>query len=1290
MVSHLLIPALLALTDVGAGPVQGSDDFHTDSRKDYAVKGEVQWQSGRLTLGEQAEVTRKVAMGHTAEVRVVLRLPPGKELCAVGLCWRATKVFSAVAFQRSDAKVQLLNLKEPIEVIDLASGARPGLEAALCWEVCFQLRYGVARARAWRQGLEPPAEWQTSRYSGWTSWEPEAFQLTMPAGTGAELLRVEWAGVAPERPLSPDHLRQTDLVAAPSGEFRALYQRGQYPEALIKARETLAMRRKLLGPEHPQTAAALNNLGIVLTTQRDYVGARPYLEQALAIHRKVMGPDHPETATCLVNLGNLLFDQGHYAGARRHLEQALAIRRKVLGLENSATAQLLSCVGNLLQSQQDYVGARPYLEQALAVHRKISGPDHPETATCLSNLGVLLHKAEDYAGARQYYEQALAIHRKALGPDHPDTATSLDRLGGLLYSQLDYAGARRHLEQALAIRLKVFGGEHPKTARSLYLVGRLLQKQGDYARARRYLEQALAIRLKVFGPEHDETATSLQYLGRQLLEQGDYAGARPYVERALAITGKIRGPDHPETAMCLNDLGALLQDLGDCAGARRHLEEALAIYRRVLGAEHPETATSLNNLAALLVEQGDCAGARRHLEEALAIDRKILGPDHPNTARCLTNLAPLLVEQGDYEGARRHLEQALDILRKVLGPDHPETATTLGELGLVHTALGEPQSAWEFLKEAVACATRSNRIFLSGSAQRDFANKLLEQYKSFDGLLSLADAHGELLHRGAPDLAAALLDGKASAAQALLARQQARAASTNPLAQMHYRDLLGVRRELAQLLLRGPGREGMAGYTDQRHRLEQQRDTLERELAASVNSFAVLQSRQQAGPREVAARLPMDTVLLDLVKYRPFNFRVTVKQPRWGAARYAALVLQRLQPGQADPAISVVFLGEARPIEAAVHPWRIATAHGSSDAAAERTLRERLWQPLAAALPPGTQRLVIAPDGELTLFPFEALRLEDGRYLVERYAVSYVSSGRDLLPLPDLPGERGPALLVHSPDYDARATPPTQVAAAPSPSPAHRSGEIAKRGLRFTALPAGVAEAQAVAEAWKQARPRMPLQQLMGVEAAKEKLSAIHRPPLLYFITHGFFLPDVQLLRDDRGLLAAGRGFKLVPTGPQALTLPLAEEPRLRSGLALAGANQWRQRAERGLSDGLLTALDVEDLDLWGTEVVVLSACDTGLGQVDPVGEGVLGLRRAFQLAGAKTVLASLWEVPDRETAQLMAGFFRRWLSGTSKAQALRAAQLELLAELRKDPDPKRRDAPPLYWAGFICHGLPD
>jgi CHAT domain-containing protein len=212
------------------------------------------------------------------------------------------------------------------------------------------------------------------------------------------------------------------------------------------------------------------------------------------------------------------------------------------------------------------------------------------------------------------------------------------------------------------------------------------------------------------------------------------------------------------------------------------------------------------------------------------------------------------------------------------------------------------------------------------------------------------------------------------------------------------------------------------------------------------------------------------------------------------------------------------------------------------------------------------------------------------------------------------------------------------------------------------------------------------VQLLQRAQANEEALAMVKRPRLLYCVTHGFFLQDLARSTSEAFGL---RKLDLVGTETvrAALEGPGAD-PRLRSGLALAGANKWQERSAKGLSDGLLTALEVEELDLWGTELVVLSACETGRGEVQ-VGEGVLGLRRAFQLAGAQTMLASLWQVPDDETARLMTDCLGRWLGGAPPAAALRQSQLEMIRRLRQSANPRLREAPPLYWAGFICHGQP-
>ncbi len=411
--------------------------------------------------------------------------------------------------------------------------------------------------------------------------------------------------------------------------------------------------------EDNQAANLCNEMGYYLDMSGDLPAARPYYERALAIRERVLGPEHPDTARSLNNLGYLLQAMGDLAAARPYYERALAIRERVLGPEHPDTAQSLNNMGALLQAMGDLPAARPYYERALAVWERVLGPEHPATALSLNNLGALLQAMGDLAAARPYYERALAVRERVLGPEHPDTAQSLNNLGYLLQAMGDLAAARPYYERALAIRERVLGPEHPDTATSLNNLGALLD-MGDLAAARPYYERALAIRERVLGPEHPDTATSLNNMGVLLDSMGDLAAARPYYERALAVRERVLGPEHPDTATSLNNLGGLLQAMGDLPAARPYYERALAVRERVLGPEHPDTAISLNNLGLLLQDEGDLAGARPYYERALAIRERVLGPEHPDTASSLNNLGALLDRWATWRGAADY-ERALAV-----------------------------------------------------------------------------------------------------------------------------------------------------------------------------------------------------------------------------------------------------------------------------------------------------------------------------------------------------------------------------------------------------------------------------------------------------------------------------------------------------------------------------------------------------------------------------------------------------------------------------------------------------
>jgi tetratricopeptide (TPR) repeat protein len=321
----------------------------------------------------------------------------------------------------------------------------------------------------------------------------------------------------------------------------------------------LDLVEELVEPE--SVSWLLEATGRYLQVRGELAAARPLLERALEIRERVLGPDHPYTAASLNNLALLLQDQGELAAARPLLERTLAIRDRVLGPDHPDTASSLNNLAGLLQDQGELAAARPLYERALDIRERVLGPDRPDTASSLNNLAGLLQDQDELAVAQPLLERALAIRERVLGPDHPDTAASFNNLAGLLRAQGELAGARPLLERALNVHERVLGPDHPNTAQSLNNLALLLQDQGDLAAARPLLERALEIRERVLGPDHPNTAQSLNNLALLLQDQRELAAARPLYEQALDVFERMLGLDHPTTSVVRANLNQLIEEI---------------------------------------------------------------------------------------------------------------------------------------------------------------------------------------------------------------------------------------------------------------------------------------------------------------------------------------------------------------------------------------------------------------------------------------------------------------------------------------------------------------------------------------------------------------------------------------------------------------------------------------------------------------------------------------------------------------------------------------------------------
>src|SRR6266511_3470982 len=809
-----------------------------------------------------------------------------------------------------------------------------------------------------------------------------------------------------------------------------------------------------------------------------------------------------------------------------------------------------------------------------------------------------------------------------------------------------YDEALRLYERALAIREKALGPDHPHVAGSLSNLANIYYFRGDFAKAEPLYERALAIREKTLGPDHPDVAASLNNLASIYNLKGDFEKAESFYQRALAIWEKALGPDHPQVTLSLDNLASLYRAKGDNTKAEPLAQRALAIKEKALGPEHPDVALSLNNLVMIYQQRGDYAKAEPLAQRALTISEKTLGPEHFGVAHCLNNLGDLYLGRGEYEKAEPMFQRALAIWEKTLRPEHPFIASSLANLAVLYAAKGAIAQAVRFQSRANAISDLDLDLnLIAGSERQKLALLNLSRFQT-DSTLSL---HAQVAPNDpqALDLAfTTWLRRKGRGLEAMADTIAILRRHAAPQDQQLFDQLADARSQLAALTLGESSTAKPETYRAQLASLREKADELEATLSSHSAEF-----RTQSQPVALAAvqsALPAGSVLVEFAAYRPHELPTEKRKP----PRYLAYLLAP----QGRP--QWVDLGEVEVIDRAVEAWRRALRDPRRTDVKQlaRGMDDKVMRPVRALLQSGQgemrgkiRRLLIAPDGSLNLIPFAALVDEQGRYLVERYSISYLVSGRDLLRLQVRQPSKSEAVVVADPDYGE-----TVVAAQlkrrdvglPSGMPQTAGSNVSLSQVYFPPLRGTAGEARALKAMLPQATV------LTGERATEARLKQLSSPKILHLATHGFFLRDQD------------------PNSPVEISL-------LRSGLALAGAN-LRRGGPDPADDGILTALEAAGLDLWGTKLVVLSACDTGVGEVK-VGEGVYGLRRALALAGAETQVMSLWPVSDTGTRDLMIGYYKALQRGEGRGEGLRRVQLEMI----KSKDRRH----PFYWAGFIQSG---
>ena len=1083
------------------------------------------------------------------------------------------------------------------------------------------------------------------------------------------------------------------------------FSKGDYERAGRLYKEALEITGKSLRKNHPDYAAALNNLAEVYESISDYTKAEKLHKEALEIKGRALGKDHPSYAISLNNLAGIYYSTGDYEKAAKLLKEALEIKGRALGKDHPDYAASLNNLAEVYRLMGKCEKAEELYKGALEITRISLGKDNPNYATFLNNLANDYDSMGEYEKVEKLYEEDLKIIRKSLGNDPLIYATSLNNLASACDSMGDYEKAEKLHKEALEIFSRTLGKDHPDYATSLSNLARVYDSMGEYEKAEKLYKKTLEIRRRTLGKDHPDYAATLNNLASIYGFIGDYRKAEKLHKEDLEITRKLLGKDNPSYAISLNNLALVYESMGDYEKAERLLKEAAEITGRSLGKGHPSYATSLNNLALVYDSIDDYKKAEKLLREALEIIGKSLGKDHSYYAASLRNLANVYDSVGDYKKAENLYKEALEIVGRSFGENHPDNSSTMSGLALVYYHTNRINEAFNSIKNAIEIDDETIRNVFSMANEKQKLAYIGTTQRRFDILLSIVLSHQS--HDKIEFAFNTVLRRKGIVAEILAMQREQLLAKKNPQLRLKFKELSHVRN---MTMLRYQAAKTSRDRVRTREKIEElyeKSESLERELSRRIPEYVVEKRIAASDVVAVSGLLRKGSVLVEFVRFYKSGIKSNMSDSKsllGEGPRYSAFICRKDAPEK----LEIINLSDAEVIDAAIAELKKAISmEGESEqdcdiVSVTGDSKTKLEQLILKKIEPsfeGCKEIILAPDGQLNLLPFEILRSSNGKMLIENYLVSYIGTGRDMLRVKrNIKKRHGSSKVIADPDFNLASD--RKRKKETEETHYHRSREFERGKHIMDELPATNFEGNFIARL-------LAVRPIMRGDALEGEIRKIQSPKILHVATHGFFFED----NDWSGMKQKAGGMEF--GGNIERLAAKLENSLLRSGLVLAGYNTYQRGGNLPLEaeDGALTAEDVSEMDLSGTELVVLSACGTGLGDVR-AGEGVFGLRRTFVLAGAKTLVVSLWSVDDLATMLLMNRFYENLLKRKMpKAESLRDAQLYLrgltggeIAEIINSNKAMRehfdiltydahKDAKPFsnprYWGAFICIGDP-
>lgn len=823
---------------------------------------------------------------------------------------------------------------------------------------------------------------------------------------------------------------------------------------------------------------------------------------------------------------------------------------------------------------------------------------------------------------------ALNLAKKFFYDDDDLIADLNSNLGALNYFCGNFSEANYYFSEAL------FRYKRSKSEGALYSYSETLKSLGDvnsalgeYKIAERQLRDALSIMQSL---DHNSLAECSNNLGLLYLVMGLFDDAEYYFHLAEE---RWKSNINSNYAAILNNLGLISTYKNELDKAELIFKKALRIEQLLYGLESEQVAGTLINLGGIFFNKKDFDQAENLFLKALKIDEKNLPENHPNLTSIYDKLYCLYKAKKDIYKAELFLNKELEIIKKDIGENHFTYA--LRSLDKAEILINK-----EYDKEALECLKKANKTFdfyvrdvIPFVPERQKINFIKHLKPAYDILISIAIMKKN--NRQFSSFIKDIIIRRKAVVLDLLCEQHAEISENE---NFESREILNTLYNIKNKIAALYSRKLFKNENNNNHNITDLitiKENLERQLgekAKYTNKFIL---KKEYDIKNIQNKIEENTILIDYLK---------IKNSDDGNDYYIALKISNNDT-------SLYHIGEAKKVNMLVndfissiintHYYENGTNRDQNIIGFE--LRKILIDFVEIDLNKFA-KIFICPDGELLRLPFQVLPIENGQRIIDCCKINYLNCSRDLLILENIDFDKiNQAIVVADPNFNLTCENEiTNNNEKTDNFNIKKSlSELKGQKIFFNELPGTRNEGKEVA---KLIQGKLLIQN----EANKGNLQKIKSPYILHIATHGFFLKNLAIKRD----------FSNENFGNYKICF---SNPMIRSGLALSGVNTWLlgKKTEDEAENGILTAEEVTGLDLKNTQLVVLSACETGLGDIE-IGEGVFGLRRAFQIAGSKKLIMSLWKIPDEETKCIMIDFYKNYLDSSDMSESLRSAQIKL------------------------------